>query len=173
MFTDLLILIICFGLFTLATGMTAYSTPKTLCHITKNRFASSCIVTLCHLYTMAFYIWLPQNTTNTYDSYVLYTYLLFFSGAITCLPMALLSIYRKHKLCIVYVSLILMNIASICLCIFSITISTDTVYKIFLIFSGFYMVIHHVVFDTILWWSMFSVENSSILDLGYYEDETI
>jgi len=173
MFTDLLIVVVCFGLFTLAMVMTAYSTPKSICHITKGRFVSSCLVTLCHLYTMAFYIWPPENTKNIYNSYVLYTYILFFSGAITCLPMALLSMYREHKLCIVYVSLSLMDISSVFLCIFSITTSTDIAYKIFLVFSGFYITIHHVMFDTVLWWAMFSVHKSAILDMGYYEQETI
>lgn len=173
MHTELLILIICFGLFTLAMALTTYSTPKSICHISKSRFISSCLVTLCHIYTMAFYVWPPEHTKKIQTSLVLYTYIVFFSGAITCLPMALLSVYRERKLVIVYVSLFLMDIASICLCVFSLGIETNLGYKIFLIFSGFYMVLHHVIFDTVLWWSMFSIRTSAILDMGYREDETI
>jgi len=173
MFTELLILIICFGLFTLAMALTSYSTPKSICHVSKSRVVSSCLVTFCHIYTMAFYIWPPQNTQNVHRSLLLYTYILFFSGAITCLPMALLSVYRHQKLVIVYISLGLITIASICLCVFSINVTTDLAYKIFLVFSGFYIVIHHVVFDIILWWFMFSIDSSAILDMGYYEHETI
>jgi len=173
MFTNLLVLFVCFGLFTLAMGTTAYSTPKTLCIITNFRYISSCITAVCHLYTAAFYIWPPSSTENIHNSLVLYTYILFFSGAITCLPMALLSIYRGQKLVIVYIALLAMGISSICLGIFSLIVITPLVYKIFLVITSIYIIIHHIIVDGIMWWSVFSLETSSILDLGYCQDETI
>jgi len=173
MFTDLLVLFVCFGLLTLAMGTTTYATPKILCDITKFRSISSCIAAVCHLYTVAFYIWPPSSTQNIPNSLVLYTYILFFCGAVTCLPMALLSIYREQKLVIVYIALLAMVISSICLGIFSLVVVTSLSYKIFLVCASIYLILHHIIVDGILWWGVFSVETSSILDMGYSQDETI
>ena len=87
--------------------------------------------------------------------------------------MALLSIYRSRKLVIVYVALLAMGISSICLGIFSLIVITPLIYKIFLVGSSIYIIIHHIIVDGIMWWSVFSLETSSILDMGYRQDETI
>ena len=168
MFTSLLCLFLWFGLWTLVLGATAYATPQSLGPMTNCRLVSSGIATVSHLYVAAFYIGLSTDSNNS----ILATYVVFFSGVLLGIPAVLLSIYRTRKLALVCVSWVLMVVSSLLLCVFSCLLVTPTVLKVPLVLATVYITAHHAVVDGFWWW-FFTLDPSALLDLDYYQDETI
>jgi hypothetical protein len=168
MFTSLLCLFLWFGLWTLVLGATAYATPQSLGTVTTCRLVSSGIATVSHLYIAAIYIWSSTDSNN----YILATYVVFFSGVLLGLPAVLLSIYRARKLALVCISWALMVVSSLVLCVFSCLLVVPIVLKVPLVVATVYITVHHAVVDG-LWWWFFPLDPVALLDLNYYQDETI
>ena len=154
-------LFISFGCTTLFTAATAHATPKTLVDFSRHRIVSSCVATICHLFVAGFFMWTPASDA------VIALYAVFFSGAILCLPLALLSVYRARKLPGVYVALILMCSASLGLCDAVTQVGAPTGLCVALVLACVYMTLHHVVYDLVLWWYYFTLDRSM-----YFVDET-
>lgn len=154
-------LFLTFGTMTLFTAATAHATPKTLFDFPRHRIVSSCIATICHLFVAGFFAWAPANDA------VIALYAVYFGGAILCLPMALLSVYRARKLAGVYLTLLMMCGASLGLCVVSTQVDAPVGLRVALILSCIYMTLHHVVYDLALWWYFFTLDRSM-----YFMDET-
>ena len=122
---------------------------------------SSCIATACHLFIAGFFACTATNEA------VIVMYAIYFSGALLCLPLALLSVYRGRKLAGVYLTLTLMCGASLGLCVVLTQVTAPVGLRVALVLAGVYMTFHHIVYDLILWWYYFTLDRSM-----YFVDET-